>query len=276
MFTGVVLALCSALVWGTGDFCGGRASTKLDAYQVLGLSAVSGIVMLILLALATGESLTVDRQLFPAIAAGISTSLGIACLYRGLSVGSAAVVAPTAGVVAALLPVVYSAVADGMPGAPRLAGFGLALIGIYLVARAAPDASRGRAGLRLGVLAGLGFGGFLVLIGQGPQGAVFVPLAVSRVVMLLVSIALMAWRGLAFPTPVASPIGTLAGVLDAGGTAFYVLAQQFVRLDVAAVLSSFYPAATVVLSRVVGHERVTGTQWIGAVLCVLAIALIAV
>ena len=67
MATGVLLALASALVWGSGDFCGGRASTRLDAYQVLGLSALSGIAMLVLLALATGEPWHVDRALLPAV-----------------------------------------------------------------------------------------------------------------------------------------------------------------------------------------------------------------
>ena len=69
--------------------------------------------------------------------------------------------------------------------------------------------------------------------------------------------------------------GLLAGVLDATGTAFYVLAQEYVRLDVAAVLSSFYPAATVVLARLITHEPVTATQWFGASVCVAAVALIA-
>lgn len=275
MATGVLLALGSALVWGSGDFCGGRASTKLDAYQVLGLSALSGIAMLVLLALATGEPWHVDRALLPAVGAGLSTSLGIACLYRGLSVGSAAVVAPTAGVTAAILPVLFGAVTAGVPGPAQLAGFVLALVGIFLVARAAPEAEGSRRGLRLGVLAGIGFGGFLILIAQGPDGMVYLPLAVSRTMMLLVSLGLLARRRLAFPPLVSSPLGLLAGVLDATGTAFYVLAQEYVRLDVAAVLSSFYPAATVVLARLITHEPVTATQWFGAGVCVAAVALIA-
>jgi len=272
---GVILALCSALVWGTGDFLGGRASTRLDAYQVLGISALSGTVMLIVLAVIGGESLVLDRAMAAAVAAGLSTALGIASLYRGLSVGNAAVVAPMAGVVAALLPVVYTMLTQGMPGRLQAAGFVVALVGIFLVARAAPTAPKGRSGMGLGLLAGIGFGGFLILIAHGPEGAVYVPLAVSRLVMLLVAIALMGIRRLRVVSPVASPMGILAGLCDAGGTAFYVLAQQHVRLDVAAVLSSFYPAATVALAWLVTHERVTALQWLGAGICAAAVALIA-
>ena len=67
----------------------------------------------------------------------------------------------------------------------------------------------------------------------------------------------------------------LAGVLDAGGNVLYLLARQHVRLDVAAVLSSLYPVATVLLARVVSDEPVSPTQWAGAAVCLAAVALIA-
>jgi len=119
---GVIVALCSACVWGTGDFCGGRASTRMDSFQVLCLSALSGIVMLVALALATGESVHADRGMLWAAAAGLCTAVGIAALYRGLSIGNAATVAPMAAVTAALLPVVFGAATAGLPVARSLPG----------------------------------------------------------------------------------------------------------------------------------------------------------
>src|SRR4051812_18675360 len=104
MTSGVLLALCSALVWGSGDFCGGRASTRLDPFQVLALSALSGIVVLLGLTWGSGERVSLDSSAGWPLAAGLSSALGIVSLYRGLSIGSAAVVAPTAAVVAAIIP----------------------------------------------------------------------------------------------------------------------------------------------------------------------------
>jgi drug/metabolite transporter (DMT)-like permease len=93
--------------------------------------------------------------------------------------------------------------------------------------------------------------------------------------MLAGAVVLLFVRRTPLPGLSASPIALVAGVLDAGGTALYLLAQHYVRLDVAAVLSSLYPAATVMLSRLVIAEPVTRTQWIGALVCVGAVALIA-
>jgi drug/metabolite transporter (DMT)-like permease len=54
----------------------------------------------------------------------------------------------------------------------------------------------------------------------------------------------------------------------------YLLAGQHVRLDVAAVLSSLYPVATVLLARTVTGEPVSRWQWAGAAVCFAAVVLI--
>jgi drug/metabolite transporter (DMT)-like permease len=70
-------------------------------------------------------------------------------------------------------------------------------------------------------------------------------------------------------------LALIAGVLDAGGTLFYVLATHATRLDVAVVLSAMYPAPTVFLARLLFGERISLAQWSGVVLCLVAISLIA-
>lgn len=275
MTAGVVLALCSALVWGGGDFCGGRAATRSHPFQVLALAAVSGIAMLVIAGWIAREPFVLARSLLWAAAAGLAAGVGIVALYRGLAVGSAATVAPLAAVAAAVMPVLFGATTQGWPRVPQFAGFLLALAGIWLVARSTSQRAGSREGVRLGALAGIGFGGFLILIAQVDLGAVYVPLAVARGMMLLTAASALAVRRIPFPGVVSSPMGLLAGVLDAGGTVLYLLARQHVRMDVAAVLSSLYPVSTVILARLVTGERITPTQWVGVGVCLSAVALIA-
>lgn len=275
MTLGVLLAIGSALVWGSGDYCGGRAARRHDPFQVLALAATSGIALLAVAAAVVGESLPSRGDLAWAAVAGAAGACGIVALYRGLAVASAATVAPLAAVTAATLPVLFAFAVEGPPRPAQLAGFLLALAGIWLVTRAAADRQASRTGARLGVLAGIGFGAFLILIAQVAPATVYVPLAVARVVMLAAAVGTLSVRRIPIPVLGASPVALLAGVLDAGGNILYLLAQHRVRLDVAAVLSSLYPAATVALSRLVGGEPVTRTQWIGAAVCLAAVVLIA-
>ena len=271
---GIAWALVSALTWGTADFAGGFAARRGHPFQILAISAAAGIVMLIVIGWAFGEPLPSREDMFWAGAAGVSGSVGIAALYRGLAIGSAAIVAPTAGVVTAVIPVVFSIVTAGWPSAMQCAGFVLAMIGIWLVASGGADSPSRAAGLRVAALAGVGFGFFLILIAQVREGLVFTPLAIGRGATLLTALALMAMTRQPLPARAAYPIGIIAGLLDAGGNVFFLLARQHVRIDVAAVLSSFYPAATVALSRLVLHERVSPSQWVGALACLAAIGLI--
>ena len=273
---GILFALASAVVWGSGDFAGGLAARRSHQFQVLALSALSGIVLLLVCAGLWREALPPPSSLAWAAAAGLSGAIGIAALYRGLAIGSAATVAPTAAVITAALPVVFSGVTAGLPRPSQLAGFMVAILGIWLVARASSTRESSGAGLNLAFLAGLGFGGFLILIAQVHSEFVFLPLAVTRAVTLATAVALMLSRDVRIPTLTANPVALLAGVLDAGGNILFLFARQQTRLDVAAVLSSFYPVATVVLARLVLHERVTLTQWIGAGVCLVAVGLITI
>lgn len=275
MTLGVVLAVASALVWGSGDFCGGRAATRLNPFQVLFLAAVSGMALLVAAALATGESFGPSRSLLWAAGAGLAGGGGIVALYRGLAIGSAATVAPLASVLAAVLPVVVGVATEGAPRPLQIVGFVLAVVGIFLVARSAPDGRSARAGIEMGLLAGLGFGGFLVLAAQVTGDTVYVPLTVARAMMLGTALVMMRVRRLEVPQLVSHSMGLLAGLLDAGGNVLYLLARQHVRMDMAAVLSSLYPVSTVVLARLVTGERVSPAQWTGGALCIASVALIA-
>jgi drug/metabolite transporter (DMT)-like permease len=139
---GIVLALISAAVWGSGDFTGGYASRRSSPFQVLALAALSGLLILIAAAVLGRESFPSLHGILWAALGGISGALGIATFYRALSLGYIATIAPTAGVIGAAIPVAAGIFIEGMPAPLQLAGFGLALAGIWLVSAASSGGGR--------------------------------------------------------------------------------------------------------------------------------------
>lgn len=275
--SGPLVALIAALVWGSADFSGGQATRRLGQYPVLALSGISGGVVLLVLALLRRESLPVGSDFGWAVAAGTCGALGLGALYRGLSSGSTALVAPVAAVVGASAPLVFELLRSQPPSLAQSLGFVLALLGIWLVTQTHADLNHlRRTGLALGVTAGLGFGGFFIFIGLINSGAVFAPLLVSRGATLLVALLLVRLRRESLPSPMRHPLALLAGVLDAGGNIFYLIATQLTRLDVAAVISSLYPAVTVLLALMLNHEKLTRWQWTGLAACLAAVGLMVV
>src|SRR5205085_12672642 len=138
--------------------------------------------------------------------------------------------------------------------------------------------SKGRPeGIGLALLAGCGFGLFFILISRVNHAETFWPLAVARLTAVLSMLVIVLIRQQPkLPSLSVAPLILLAGALDAIGNAFFVLAAHAGRLDIAAVLSSLYPAATVLLAALVLRERVTRIQGIGIVIALLAVPLISV
>ena len=280
---GVLLALLSAALWGGGDFYGGVATRRAASFQVLALSAFSGFVMLAVCGALNGEQLPDRSSILWAIAAGISGSIGIACLYRALAGGNTATVAPTAAVITAAVPVLFSIVRAGVPRATQLVGFVAAAVGIWLVARTAhgddhaqsSTASVGRSsGFKLAIVSGCGFGGFLTFIAQVTPAYVFGPLAVARIVTMSIAVVVMVSGRVRLPSLSSQPLAHLAGLLDASGNISYMIARKHTTLAIAAVLSSLYPVSTVIMARTISKDPVSRTQWVGVAVCILAVVLI--
>jgi drug/metabolite transporter (DMT)-like permease len=274
---GVLCALLSALVWGTGDFSGGIATRSKNQYQVLFLVSIPGIAVLAIFALLFHEGVPSVKDALWAFSAGLSGAFGIAALYKGLSLGNAAAVAPAAAVIGAGLPVVFGCIELGLPDSVQILGFIMAIIGIWLVSRpSGGQRHTSRQGLTLAMIAGIGFGGFFILIAQADKGLVFLPLVISKTAAIILAVTTLLFRREALPSMKGTPITLVTGLFDAGGNIFFMLAKQYTRLDVAAVLASMYPAITVILAWLVLREKVCASQWQGVVLCVIAIALIGV
>ncbi len=275
---GVLFALTTAFLWGGADFFGGLASRRSSHVEVLAVSRVSLILVLATLVVVTGESLPPMQSVLWAAAAGLSGASGLAALYKGLAVGRSSLVIPTAGVVGAALPVILGAVFDGVLPLVQQAGLIVALVGIWFVSEGHADDSRSETstGLSLGLMAGLGFGGAYLLLGQVQEGYVYTPVAIAGAAGILIAVAALVTSRTPLPNPMRNPSALMAGTMDSLGTVCYMFAINLIRLDVAVVLGSLYPAIAVLLFWGVLKERVIGRQWVGLALCVVAIALIVV
>jgi uncharacterized membrane protein len=67
----------------------------------------------------------------------------------------------------------------------------------------------------------------------------------------------------------------LAGGVDSLGTIFFVRASQAGRLDEAVVISSLYPAVTVLLARLFLKEHFTRWRFVGLLAALAAVPMIA-
>lgn len=239
------------------------------------VSALSGLVVLIIAAAILREGFPSLRGMVWAMLGGAAGAVGIAAFYRALSVGHAASIAPTTAVIGAALPVVFGIITAGLPTLSQALGFGLALVGIWMVSASATAESRiSRQELVLACVAGVGFGAFFIFLGLVDHGKIFTPLIIARCITFLTGLFLVRLNRLPMPSLTAKPYALLAGVLDAGGNLFYILAKQYTRLDIAAVLASLYPASTVILASALLKEKISPVRWLGVLVCLAAIGLI--
>jgi len=70
-------------------------------------------------------------------------------------------------------------------------------------------------------------------------------------------------------------IAIIAGCLDVSGSALFIRASQIGRLDVSVVISSLYPAITVLLARLLLHEHFSRWRTIGMLAALAAVPMIA-
>jgi drug/metabolite transporter (DMT)-like permease len=273
------LSLTSAIAWGAADFLGGFSTKRLSVLTVGVVSQVAGLVAMALVVAVTWEPL--PAGVVPVgLAAGVCNATGLAALYRGLSVGTMGVVAPTAAL-SGTVPIAVGLATGDRPSAIQLVGVALAAGGVVAAARSS-DATRSPlrdpgAGVGFALVAALALGGAITLIDRGARSD---PEWVS----------LFARVGTLSATAIAAAIvrpsfglrkGELSrlagiGVLDTGANLTFALAAGAGGLlTLNAVVASLYPVTTVLLARGVLGERLTSLQLGGVVVALAGVALIA-
>jgi drug/metabolite transporter (DMT)-like permease len=284
--TTVALSLASAAIWGTSDFVGGIAARRLPSPAVVTLSHSLSLVVLVSLALIHASKWPDMQSVVYGVLAGLACGTGVMVLYKALALGGMGLTAAVSGVLAAVLPVLWAFATEGLPRRPQIAGIVLAAAAIWMIARA-PGSPASKQAIVLGAASGASFGFLYIFLKLAGRGGVLWPLACSRMASMTLA-AIITWIGvrrlgaeqrdakpaLAWPGWAVLGLIAIAGIFDASGNTFYTVATRLGRLDIAAVLSSLYPASTILLAAVLLKERTTRSQAAGMVLALVAVVLI--
>ncbi|MDQ2991464.1 MAG: DMT family transporter [Candidatus Eremiobacteraeota bacterium] len=275
----IVLGILAAAFYGAADFCGGIATKRTSIFAVTIVSQAAGLALLAIVVVFTpGRALPFD-YLWGALG-GICGGVGIALLYHALSIGKMGVVSPITAVLAAATPAVFGVVVRHEPLAWfQIAGILVALVAVVLISLSHEEDGRlefSTAGVKEAIAAGLIIGGFFLFLGTASPGAGLQPLLIARVasVLFLLLIAAIA-RSSFVPRDGTLGLVVFAGGIDMTANVLFVLADHAGLLSVASVLTSLYPASTVLLARVVLKERLALIQKLGVGLALAGVALIA-
>ncbi len=275
---GITLGLLAALCYGASDFIGGVGGRRSSSEAVAILSQPIALLAAVIAVVLFGRNGPAFATLGWGALSGLGSGVGTIALYRGLTVGRMSVVAPVSAVLAAALPAAVGLGTGDRLSALRLCGLALALPGIALVSRQPLSGERpGRTGVAEALVAGVGFALLFIGLARAGTGSGAWPLVAGQVVavgtVLLLGLGLGSsrgkWRAAAGPAVVTGILGGLATLL-------YLAATGRGDLSVVAVLTSLYPAVTILLARLLLREQWARIQLAGLGLSAVAVGLISV
>ncbi len=300
----IVLALASALGYGGSDFAAGLASRSAGVIPVTLLaSAVSAIVVTAALPFAASHPPSAAALAWGAVA-GLGGTTGALALYLGFRHAAFSVAGPISAVGAAGFSVLAGLLLGERPTALALTGIVLALPAIVGVSASAasgtaagaasaggrpdepardpaedPAGATGRPaiGVAAGLVAGACFALLFIGLDRAGSGSGLWPVAATQVAELTVALAVAAaTRNVRLPGPRPRLLAAITGAAGAAGTILFFFSTHEGFLAVTAVLTSLYPAVTIVLARTVLGERLTALRLAGLTLAAACVALIAV
>jgi drug/metabolite transporter (DMT)-like permease len=284
----IVLALASAIGYGASDFAAGLASRSAGVIQVTLLaSAVSAVVVAAALPFAASHPPSAAALAWGAVA-GLGGTTGALALYLGFRQAAFSVAGPISAVGAAAFSVLAGLLLGERPTALALTGIVLALPAIVgtaadaasgTVASAASSATAGRpmAGVALGLVAGACFALLFIGLDRAGSGSGLWPVAATQLAEFTAALAVaVATRNVRLPGGRPRLLAVITGATGAAGTVLFFFSTHEGFLAVTAVLTSLYPAVTIVLARTMLGERLTALRLAGLTLAGACVALIAV
>jgi drug/metabolite transporter (DMT)-like permease len=283
-FAPTAFTVIAVFLWGASDFAGGYGSRRANAFVLTAFSHVCALVLMFSVAIGMHGAFPSRTSILWAVAAGAVGGFSLAIFYRALAEGQMGITAPIAALLGAAIPTLADIAMEGAPSRWTICGFVLAILAIWLITRPEPSSSgssnesgsSGRpAGVGMAALAGVGFAGFYLCIHQASGSATWIA-AISRIgSFTATAIAVLATRApLTLDRPRAA-LGMFAGCFDITASALFIYASQRGRLDEAVVITSLYPAVTVLLARLFLKEHFSRWRFVGLLAALAAVPLIA-
>lgn len=274
----VALALCASLLWGGADFLGGTAARRLPATGVVLASQGAALLGVLIVAVATGAFTDPTGYLGWAIGAALVGVIALTGFYAALAEGTMGVVAPIAAI-GVIVPVIVGIAQGDRPTVWQGLGVALAVIGVILASGPelrGDQPSGGARPLLLAAVAAVGFGLVTVFLSHGARSSTTMTLLVMRAT----SVAILGVLAVAGTVKVEArtrdlPLLVAIGAGDLLANAALAVASTRGLLSVVAVLSSLYPAITVLLARAVHDERLGRVQTIGVSAALVGVVVIA-
>jgi drug/metabolite transporter (DMT)-like permease len=275
--TAILLALGSSVAYGLTDFLGGIAARRAHIFLLGAITQPFGLVILLVIAPLVGGTMTSEVWFWGAVS-GVGGAFAYVLLFRALAMGPMSVASPISALVAVVLPVLAGvAFGERLPVLGWL-GIAMGMLAVLMVSQVHEDAPHPTS-LRLLLLsfgAGVFISIFLVALERAPADSGLWPLVVVRIVtsVLLISAALGS-RVIARPGRDVAVLAVASTVLDVGATAMFMLATREGLLTVVAVITALYPAATVIMARMVLKEHLQALQRWGLGLAAVSVAVLA-
>jgi drug/metabolite transporter (DMT)-like permease len=294
----ILLALASAVGFGASDYAAGLATRAENVFKVTLAAQLASLLMgLLITPWVSPFRLTAGAGAW-GVVSGIAGDLGAMTLYLGFRYAAFSVASTLSAVGSAAL-----SVAAGLGFGERPAGLALAGIGLALPAIGAVSASSGTgdgkpaggsageqgarpgrmaagkhlAGVGYGLAAGAAFALYFVALNRAGSGSGLWPVVTGQVAGVLVLVVIAGLSGqLGLPAGRSLWLAVGTGITGTAGALLYFIATHDGLLAITAVITSLYPAGTIMLARVLLGERLSTVRLAGLALAAGSVALIAV
>ncbi|MGN6326552.1 EamA family transporter [Pseudolysinimonas sp.] len=280
-----VLGLVSAVIFGASDFFGGLAARRMSPLLA---SAVGGVVSVTgaAIAVAIEQPVWTVPDVLLSIGAGILGGIGTWTFYAGLAIGPMSIVSPGVAMIYAVVPAI-AGIALGERFSPLGYVALVVVVGAALLLAVPRQRDGGRLTTRaivLGTVAGLSYGGYLILLDRTSTRSGLMPLLVELSAGFVIFVGALALNRLRRgPAELAAlrdrrVVGQalLGGLFLVVANILLVIGLHLGDLAVMGVLNSLYPLGTILLALAVLRERLGRLQIAGVVLALAASVVLAV